>query len=1192
MSFYAGCAWVMNQNKQLRIKADVAQNWGIPAPTAACTATPGAVDAVTLNPFNADSLLAYAGYYDGNRVFQDRPQQTTVITDQGTITVTNGSADVVGDGTNWDTTMIGANISISGYQSGVAGTWLSYITAVADATHLTLAVPYSFDSGAGVSYALQTTTAGVSYGVAVDGVGTIPTLVDSSVSYPWYLVTEYSPGHDSTTNGAAQDADVFHFPFYADDPAAIDSLIVTLYSNQDSLGQNAPIVQATIAGSSLSQSAQTWTDIQIARAVNLAYSGATDTDSATGDTYPDPTAFAAWSQTIQAALGQPHFMEYIGSYPQFTGYGPTWQALMSGQYPIPSSGGFGLPSPFNWANITGMEIQVVLKSPCTFGFGAVTMDGTVPGSLTGTVSYYYSWANADGEDGNPSPAVDVAVNGQGVSLSGFQNPTDPQITERWIYRIGGGSSQALMVGKQGAWDTSTFLDTMDVPTAQDNGIVMPVNRTLPPLAAGVMGPFFGKLIAWGTVSNPARYYWTQAGQPWFFPGADDVTGNWEDAGNDDDPIVSIVDHKLMAVIYKQRSIWRLYGDPATSDPARCNANIGLVGPRAVCNAGQVDYFVGPEGIYTFNGDLDQKISGPLDPLFKGDFTMLATGEWVPPVDRTELASSVLEIVNDRLRWSYQEAGASGNNVVLVYHTKSGRWARERYVNLPATAPQAMHYEGSGNFLMAGFAGGYLYRLEDIAHATDGGQPIHVVWQSKASDQGLPDNQKWYSDVELDYQTAGGAETPGTLTVYLILDDQRMTLGTVSSATRTTQIFQLSSLQGGNPDFGIKGKRACVAVSGDVSSTCIIYGAYLHWYPVERSVRSFDSGFIGTERVRQVDYLEFVATGSGQAASYILSSDLPGGALVRRQFAGWTVPNGRGTSRFRLPSIVEGRNMRLTVAADTALQLHSARVRQREIGEYIDGTIGEYWESPEFSVAPGREGELKDLLLDYDASDGGGQLVLYCDQPGNSLQVWRTLAIPAGPRHTHVFPFETPDGTLPYGTLFKIRVVPDSGGIIRLHGRATIRARLIGVSFQGASGERWQTQPLDLVGGIGEFREVAIVSQTDGPMLFEMFTEIFGEGLQKRCDFMLAPATGRAHWSFRLPGGTKGRLQQFSITGTSYCRLFEVKVYGRLLGGNPTPWAWITVPVEPTSDEWANIQMPVRATPEEFTWVDVPVDGIE
>jgi hypothetical protein len=167
--------------------------------------------------------------------------------------------------------------------------------------------------------------------------------------------------------------------------------------------------------------------------------------------------------------------------------------------------------------------------------------------------------------------------------------------------------------------------------------------------------------------------------------------------------------------------------------------------------------------------------------------------------------------------------------------------------------------------------------------------------------------------------------------------------------------------------------------------------------------------------------------------------------------------------------------------------------------------------------------------------------------------------------------------------------------LRLHDRGVIRARLAGVYFDGSQGEIWETQPLSLVDGIGEFREVHLVAEAAGPMLFTFQTSLPGRNLATAASYTFnttVNTTGREPIRFRVPGNTKGWLQRFSVTGPYVCRLFDVQVYGRRVGGAATPFQWLKVPMERTPDEWMPIQLPMNKTATEFTWVDLPVDAIE
>lgn len=1189
IAFYQGATWVMNRLRRFRIKGSVKQNWGVPAPATAPTASPGAQQFITAeewegspgqSPLAPGTAVGYLARTGVRSVFIANPPNPSEFESNG---VTSIPAPCI--------TYDSAN--------RVSGSSSLKIKAI-------YAAPWVVSNNF-----LQ------ERGVALD---TRAPLAD-----------------------AAQDDDYFRLWVWCNDPSAVNAITVTLFSGPmpsldtppnpqtdiqpvvaegpastpevpstpavvSSATQRATAtLPGTVLAKAVSSASGVWTLLQVRRNVN-----ADKLNKTIAKLSADP---AASSQNLADAidalvdrLKTAHFTAQQG--------GKLLTSLQpdnSGKYTVSIE-----TTAIDWTKITGMQVLFDLKAPCQLNLDFAHFEANIANTLDGTGAYFVSFANADNQDGNLSPQSDeVTVSNQAITLHSVPVSSDPQVTQRWIWRVGFGSSQVLKIGTISDNTTGEFIDTVSVDPAQNIGVTAPegtTSRDLPPPARGVVGPYFGKLIAYDSDAHPARYWWTNSAQPWHFPGAlDEDEGNWEDAGSDDDPIIKITNRTNMLLIYKQRSLWRLIGDPVSNDPELVDDSVGLVGANAVAKAGTLgDYFEGNEGLYLRNQDFKTKISGELDPIFKGDYVQLTNGEFLPPLYKARAFLNAIEVVNDRLYFSYCEQGIQFPNVVLICQLPgtvplgslpSYRWCRMYTKSASPSDPlggggfTALKNEGGPYNLMGGSTSGALCHLEVDGRPIDDSQPIQLRWQSRFSDQGLPDNIKRYSDLEIDFQTAFGNESPASaLSVYIVLDNgNKLFAGAISSATRTTVALPLWDFHGQD----LRGKNASVRIEGNATSTCLIFAVYLHWYPEERTALTFDSGFTDLgipERVKEVDYVELYATGIGQNLQKFISSDLPGSVLAHRDIENVTLQSGRATARTRLVAPVDGRNFRFLFAAPSTFQMHAARVRLRPIGEYIDGTIGEYFESPEFSVAPGRVGELKDFLLDYDVSGPGGQLLVYSDLPGTGLVIRRTLPIPfQNGRAPYIFPLEDSGDQLPLGQLFKVRLVPPAGGILRLHGRAVFRARIIGVYFNGLNGEVWETQPVDLFGGMSLYREVSIVAQTTAPMYFDFLTELPNEDMRVVATIPVNPfasTAGRLPIYGRLPGTLKGQLQKFRIRGFGIARIFEIKVYGRGLGTTETNWVWRDLPLERTPDEWQQIQMPVRATPEEFSWVDLAMDAIE
>lgn len=102
-------------------------------------------------------------------------------------------------------------------------------------------------------------------------------------------------------------------------------------------------------------------------------------------------------------------------------------------------------------------------------------------------------------------------------------------------------------------------------------------------------------------------------------------------------------------------------------------------------------------------------------------------------------------------------------------------------------------------------------------------------------------------------------------------------------------------------------------------------------------------------------------------------------------------------------------------------------------------------------------QFKDLTLAY-YGPSGGTLQAYTDMPGGVLSLRRTITLPAttGEREQRTFPLDSP--SLMEGKLVKWKA-GSTGTLILYDG--SVRARKVGLYIDGAAGEVWETQPLNL-----------------------------------------------------------------------------------------------------------------------------------
>jgi len=307
---------------------------------------------------------------------------------------------------------------------------------------------------------------------------------------------------------------------------------------------------------------------------------------------------------------------------------------------------------------------------------APTTSGQPGGELAIGVTYQYfvTFLNAQGEETSGSPFATYVPNNPNQFVFVYR-PTspDPSYTQWRVYRLGNNLQQAYAIDPtpyplsqayapdDGGWTQGGVDVTFHSDASLEQlGIVMPTNNDPPPAASGTVGPYYDRLLAWSTASNPNWLFWSKQLQPYAFPGSATLIGNHTPVGDDDDPILVVLLHARQARIYKLNSIWRLAGDP--EDP---NAvleitapDIGLASVTAIDTVGDLDYFEGSEGIYVSNGYTAQKLSTQLDPLFKGDAIPLPGSEPALPLNLAYRVLNTLAVRNRRLYFSYAAQGSS------------------------------------------------------------------------------------------------------------------------------------------------------------------------------------------------------------------------------------------------------------------------------------------------------------------------------------------------------------------------------------------------------------------------------------------------------------------------------------------------------------------------------------------------------
>lgn len=622
-----------------------------------------------------------------------------------------------------------------------------------------------------------------------------------------------------------------------------------------------------------------------------------------------------------------------------------WETIGGPSYPpvaiAPNPGGL----PIGFANYQGYAWCLnaalqgrangtgVLKSwvplppvaPCV-----VTAVAPTYGGITGSYSYWVSFWTVD-QYGNPEfesnlgPQANIVDAAQANNLSNIPISPDPSVHGRYIYRSGGTEDQVYQVRilYDNVATTSNDEEMTDLQVVEE-GITHTLDHDPPPPgAADLCGPYFDHLIAWNAPGYVNRIWWTKQMEPGYWPGANPQIdeGNWADVGDDGEPIIRCVQHPNFLMIYKERSVWRLLGDPDSlySIISRLSGNVGLVGARAITTIGANDYFQGPVGIYVSNGDAVNLVSDQkLDPMFRGDLFQYSAAQ--APIAGLNLTPAIRALSSmaerdGRLWFSYADANNSLPNTSLTFDPLSGRWA------VDSRAFTALYDEGPSY----DFVGAIGFSVFNIS-ANLGGIPVALNYASMYDDLGTPRVNKVWNDVEIDSLLQPGDSL--TVTASFDFGAAVIKLGTLVAGVRN-QIFPINGADGQSA------KNLSIQLAGSVLNQAQVYEFHVQYRIEQRDAVSFDSGPFqpcGGSYAQVIEFeLEYQSTGT---VAWLLYSDVSG-ALEPVAGGSFASAGGlRTTLEVSTNGQQEGRTFRLLLGSATTFQVLALRFYVRRIGVYL------------------------------------------------------------------------------------------------------------------------------------------------------------------------------------------------------------------------------------------------------------------
>ncbi len=175
----------------------------------------------------------------------------------------------------------------------------------------------------------------------------------------------------------------------------------------------------------------------------------------------------------------------------------------------------------------------------------------------------------------------------------------------------------------------------------------------------------------GGVTNPDRVTFSNPG------GAAWTANNWVEFSKwDSDATVSIANFRDLTLVFKGKKFAVFTGESTAGDGTpvfnyrMVDTGVGCVARLGVARAPEGVYFVGKNGVYLTAGDAPLKVSGALDPLFRGTVTAPYAGS---AISQQYLNLAWLAYYRERLYFAVATGASTVNDRLFVLDPKTGQW---------------------------------------------------------------------------------------------------------------------------------------------------------------------------------------------------------------------------------------------------------------------------------------------------------------------------------------------------------------------------------------------------------------------------------------------------------------------------------------------------------------------------------------
>ncbi len=598
-----------------------------------------------------------------------------------------------------------------------------------------------------------------------------------------------------------------------------------------------------------------------------------------------------------------------------------------------------------WNSVAAVRIKVDFSGLTQVRFDEMVCVGDAENTLEGDdFRVYYTYITDAGHESNPSETSEpITVNRTGIAVTDMVTSPDAQVVGQIIYVTGGTLQRVYRVNADPVTGASYTITASD-DDLTNLGIQLEDDHEQPPVVAGLIGPFYGRLIAFGG----SKAYWSHIDKPYAFAGPLLDDGDWVAVEEGIGDLMAATMRPGMLWLYGTNGVAVLQGDPGDLSSAvhRAAAQMGVLSANGVVQTPKGDFAAMSEGAYVFNGDAAQLLSKKIDPVFKDGF---------------DFENAAVGFRND-IAW------ISDGSVTYKYDSNRDWWTQD-------SRTFTCFYSDQGT-LLGGTAGGQVLELD--SGFTDAGAAIPCVYKSKAWGATL-DNECTFEDLTV-WADTGGA----TLTVTAYLNDGcddafSVSLGTVTSTSEERNVLQFAGA------LGVKARNCAVGITVSASTEVVITKLVLNYYSEARRAKSFDSDEQNLNTGHLKELFEVQVDMDGDAGcQLIIQSDQPGFAMSTRDSSHSFAAS--GTRRADMAVMAEsilGHNHRYLLTGSD-FRLYGMRALLQVIGTLLHGSKGEYYRSDPLAPGGERVNLFKEIHFKY-ASDGSALVSVLTELPDGSLE---------------------------------------------------------------------------------------------------------------------------------------------------------------------------------------------------------------